>query len=322
MASRAWMRALGARRAMSGVAAAGPTARLRRSVLYMPASNPRALAKVPSLAADGVILDLEDAVAPELKPHARDMAVEAAERFTTQEPQTRHKEIVIRVNGIGTEWHADDLAAVSKSKAHAMLVPKVETAEEIRAIEVRAAELGAPDDLALWCMIETPLGVINAPSIAGASPRVQCLVVGTVDLANELHCLPSAPGRWNLQTALAQTVLAARAHKKAVLDGVFIDFKDEEGFTRECRQGRELGFDGKTLIHPATVDPANAVFSPSEAEVERAHAIVAAHLEAVKEGSGVATLNGKLVEALHVKDALRIIGLARDIADLTAARQG
>jgi len=284
----------------------------------MPASNERALAKIPQIAADGFIMDLEDAVAPENKPLARDMAVEAAARHR-QDVACQHKELIIRINDRTTEWHMDDVQAVAKSKAHAMLVPKVERASDMQELIERAKAAGAPSDMEYWCMIETPLGVLNIAEIAASHESVGCLVVGTVDLANEVHSLPSAPGRWNMIYALNKIVICARAYQKTVLDGVYIDVNDEQGFMLECRQGRELGFDGKTLIHPKTVGPANMAFSPSAAEIEHAHEVVQAHLDATSQGDGVATLHGKLVEALHVKDALRVISLAKHIEAETAS---
>lgn len=295
--------------------------RLRRSVLYMPASNERALAKIASIPADAFIMDMEDAVAPDQKPLAREQAVLAAAHYRS-DVQYARKELVIRVNAAGTEWHAEDVKAVAQSQADAVLLPKVESAKDVLTLLEALDEAASSacsgtfnSDMRLWCMIETPMGVLKAAEIAGASPRVECLVMGTVDLANDLRCLPSAPGRWNLQFALNQVVCTARAHRKSVVDGVYINLADDAGFALECRQGRELGFDGKTLIHPKTVVGANDAFSPTDSEVEHSRRVVQAHIDAVAAGAGCATLDGKLVEALHVKDALRVIALADHIRE-------
>jgi citrate lyase subunit beta/citryl-CoA lyase len=299
--------------AASGAAAAQPQRLppLRRSVLYMPASNDRALAKVGTLKADAFILDLEDAVAPAMKVTAREKAVRAAATYRAQ--AGFRKELVIRVNGKSTQWHEEDLVAACTSRAHAILLPKVESAREVQDVAEKAHKLGAPPELGIWCMVETPRGVQNAYEIATASNQVSCLVMGTVDLANDLHCLPGAPGRWNLQVALQTVVLAARAAGRSALDGVYIDIKDTQGLEFECRQGRELGFEGKTLIHPDTLAVANSVFAPTTPELEHCRRVLQAHADSVAQGSGVVTLDGKLVEALHVQNALRVMALAEQI---------
>ncbi len=283
-------------------------ARPRRSVLYVPGSNPRALEKARSLAADALILDLEDAVAPSAKEDAR-RAVAAALRAGGFAP----REVAVRVNGRGTQWAADDLAFAAGSGADAVVLPKVESAEEVRAAELSLEAAGAPPALALWAMIETPRGVLAAPAIAGASPRLACLVMGTSDLVKDLRARHT-PSRTEVQVALGTVLLAARASGLAALDGVHLELADDAGFEAACRQGRELGFDGKTLVHPRTIDVANRVFAPSDGELADARRIIAAHEEAEQAGRGVVVVDGKLVEALHVEDARRLVALAAAIA--------
>lgn len=294
----------------SAARAAAGLARRRRSVLYMPASKTRLLEKAAGLDADALILDLEDAVGPAHKAQAREQAVEAAQR-NRREGTYGRREVVIRVNGADTEWHAADVAAVASAGADAVLLPKAESGAQVRALEAALAAAGAPESLQLWAMVETPRGVLSADDIAGASPRLACLVMGTVDLCNDLHARPDpgAAGRANISLALQQCVLAARANGVAALDGVYVDLEDDDGFARECAEGRDLGFDGKTLIHPKTIDVANAAFGPSPAQVDHARAVIAMH---ATHGGGVFTLNGKLVEDLHVRDAHRILALALD----------
>jgi citrate lyase subunit beta/citryl-CoA lyase len=282
--------------------------RPRRSVLFMPGSNPRALEKARALPADGLIFDLEDAVAPEAKETAR-AAVAAAVTTGGYAP----RELVLRVNPVDTVWGHADLAIAATLPIDAVLLPKVESAERVRLTVDLLDALGAPPGLAVWCMIETPLGVLAAAEIAGASPRVVALVMGTSDLANDLHARPTRD-RLPLLTALGLVLLAARAHDRAVLDGVHLDLGDAEGFAAACHQGRELGFDGKTLIHPDQIGPANAIFAPTAEEVARAHRIIAGYAEAVSAGQGAARIEGRLVEALHVEEARRTIAIGEAIA--------
>ena len=289
------------------------TARPRRSMLYVPGSNARALEKGRTLPADALILDLEDAVAPDAKETARRQSLE-----TLAEGGYGKREILVRTNGLDSEWGRDDIAAMAKSGADAILLPKVESAETIRQAEEIMADHGAPADMAVWCMIETPLGVLHAEEIAWGSRRLGGLVMGTSDLAKDLHCL-HMPGRLPLVTSLSLCVLAARAHGLAILDGVHLDLSDDEGFAESCRQGLAFGFDGKTLIHPRTIDKANEIFAPSADEVAWSEKIIAAHEQASKEGKGVIVVDGKLVENLHVADANRIIELAAMIAELETA---
>jgi len=282
--------------------------RPRRSLLFMPGSNPRALEKARALPADGLIFDLEDAVAPEAKDTAR-TAVAAAVTAGGYAP----RELVLRVNPIDTVWGHADLAAAATLPIDAVLLPKVENAERVRLTIDLLDALGARPELAVWCMIETPLGVLAAAEIAAASPRIAALVLGTSDLANDLHARP-ARDRLPLLTALGLVLLAARAHGRAILDGVHLDLADAEGFAAACRQGRELGFDGKTLIHPDQIAPANAIFAPAAEEVARAHRIVKAYSEAVAAGKGAVRIEGHLVEALHVEEARRTLALTEAIA--------
>ena len=279
------------------------TPRPRRSALYMPGSNARALEKGRSLPADALILDLEDAVAPEAKPAARAQIVAAL-----RAGGYGRRELVVRVNGLGTPWGRDDLAALATAGADAVLLPKVDDAAAVREAAAVLEGHGAPAGLGVWCMVETPLGVLNAREIAGAHPRMAALVMGTSDLAKDLRVLHTRD-RLPLLTALGLCVLAARAHGLAVLDGVHLDIEDAEGFAFACRQGRELGFDGKTLIHPRTIEAANAAFAPDEAEVAWARRVIDAHAAALAEGRAVAVLDGRLVESLHVEEARRLVAL-------------
>jgi len=282
--------------------------RLRRSVLFLPGANPRALEKARGLPADCLIFDLEDAVAPDGKDAAR-VSVAAALRTGGYAPRER----VLRVNPLESPWGHADLAEAATLPLDAVLLPKVEHAERVRlAIDLLDA-LGAPPELGVWCMIETPLGVLAAAEIAAASPRLGALVVGTSDLNKALHAR-EAPDRRPLMTALGLVLLAGRAHDRAVLDGVHLELDDAEGFRDSCRQGSELGFDGKTLIHPTQIDPANAAFTPSAAEVARARRIVAAYGEAAGSGKGAVRIDGRLVEALHVEMARRTLALVEAIA--------
>lgn len=275
----------------------------RRSALFMPGSNGRALTKARTLAPDALILDLEDAVAPEAKAAARAQVL-AAVRAGGYGP----REVIVRVNAAGTPWAADDLAAVAHAPVDAVLLPKVESAETVTAA---LAALGpAP---AVWCMLETPRGILNAASIAGASPRVGALVLGTSDLTKDLHARP-VRDRLPLLTSLELCVLAARAAGITALDGVHLDLDDDAGFTAACRQAADLGFDGKTLIHPRQVAAANLAFAPTAGAIDWARRVIAAHAQASAAGRGVVVLDGRLVENLHVEDARRVLALADAIA--------
>lgn len=274
--------------------------RPRRSVLYMPSSNARALEKAKSIPCDGLILDLEDAVAPDAKPAARDAACAAA-----ASGEYGAREVTVRVNGAGTEWHADDLKAACEAGPDAVVVPKVDSADAVLELVEAMAGHGAPEHTKLWAMVETPAAMLHAEEIAAASERLTVLVMGTNDLVKELYA-EHVPGRQPVLTGLGLAVLAARATGKAILDGVYNDVKDTDGFLAECRQGREMGFDGKTLIHPGQVEGANEVFAPSAKDVEDARGI----LEAWEAGgSGVVTYNGRMIENLHVESARRTLSI-------------
>jgi citrate lyase subunit beta/citryl-CoA lyase len=273
--------------------------RPRRSVLYMPSSNERALEKAKTLPVDGLILDLEDAVAPDAKPAARDNACAAA-----RSGEYGRREVTIRVNGMDTEWHADDLAAASEAGPDAIVVPKVSSADAVRELVAGLEKHGAPEHTKLWAMLETPHAMLHAQEIAGASDRLTVLVMGTNDLAKELYA-EHVPGRQPLLTGLGLALLAARATGKAIIDGVYNDVKDTEGFLAECQQGREMGFDGKTLIHPGQVEGANQAFAPSDKAVEDARGILQAWEDG--RGSGVVTYNGRMIENLHVESAQRVL---------------
>jgi citrate lyase subunit beta/citryl-CoA lyase len=283
----------------------------RRSVLYMPGANERALEKAKGLDADALILDLEDAVAPDAKAEARErvcgLVLEAA--YGT-------REVAIRVNGLDTEWHKADLAAAAAAGPAAVVVPKVDSVEDVHAIEQGLEAGGAPDATKIWAMVETPVAMLHAEAIAAASDRLTVLVMGTNDLAKELHA-EHVPGRQPLLTGLGLCLLAARATGKVILDGVYNDIKDEAGFEAECLQGRQMGFDGKTLIHPSQLEPANRIWAPTPEAVEDAAALIATFEEAVAAGKGVVTHNGRMIENLHVANAQRILA----VADAIAARQ-
>ncbi len=287
--------------------------RPRRSMLYMPASNARALEKAKNIPADGMIFDLEDAVAPDAKPAARAAAVAAV-----KSKSYGRREVMIRANALDTPWSRDDLQAIATSGADGVVLPKVNDANGVRTAVAILKGAGAPDERGLWAMIETPLGVINAREIAAASPRVAGLCVGTADLAKDLHCAHPAD-RAPMLMALQTAVMVARAFGLYVLDGVHVDLDDAVGYEAACRQGRALGFDGKTLIHPMQVDVANAVFAPGTDEIERAKRIVAAHEDAAAKGHGVTLLDSRLVEVLHVAEAKRLLAFADDIAALQSA---
>lgn len=282
-------------------------ARPRRSVLYMPGSNARALEKGRSLPADGLILDLEDAVAPDAKVTAREQVVAAL-----AQGGYGNREILLRINGLDTPWGHEDTVAAAGSGAHAVLIPKVDSVVQVRQVDAILREAGAPEDMAIWCMMETPLGMLHAEEIA-TGPRMGGFVMGTSDLAKDLGCAHT-PMRLPMITSLGLCMLAARAHGLAILDGVYLDLSDEAGFGDACQQGKELGFDGKTLIHPKTVAKANEVFAPAAEEVEAARKIIEAHAKAEAEGKGVLVVDGKLVENLHVVMATRLVGMAEAIA--------
>ena len=281
-----------------------------RSVLYMPGSNPRALEKAKTLAADALILDIEDAVAPDEKPRARDLVCEAV-----RAGGYGRRKLIVRINALATEWGEADLAAAAAAGPDAILIPKVSVPGDVTDVAERM--LAAPDRTAIWAMMETPLGALNAAVVAASHPRLAGFVLGTNDLVKEMGAA-HVPGRAPIQAGLSLCLMAARACGLVCVDGVFNAFRDEEGLRTECRQGREFGFDGKTLIHPAQIPVANEVFAPSEAEVERARAEVEAFEAAQARGEGVAVLDGRIVENLHVETARKLIARAEVIAALEA----
>jgi citrate lyase subunit beta/citryl-CoA lyase len=275
--------------------------RPRRSVLYMPASNERALEKAKTLPCDGLILDLEDSVAPDAKPAAREAACAAV-----RSGEYGRRELAIRVNGADTAWHAADLAAACAAGPDAIVVPKVDSADAVRELVEAMAGHGAPEHTKLWAMLETPYAMLHAEEITGADDRLTVLVMGTNDLVKELYA-EHVPGRGPLLTSLQLSLLAARATGKVILDGVYNDVKDTDGFLAECRQGREMGFDGKTLIHPGQVAGANEAFAPGEQAVADARGILQAWEDG--KGSGVVTYNGRMIENLHVESARRALAM-------------
>ena len=288
------------------------TTRPRRTVLYLPGSNARALEKARTLPTDTLILDLEDAVSPDAKATARDQ-VAAAVTAGGFGP----REVLVRINAADPPWFADDVAAVAAAAPDGVLVPKVSSADDVAGVEATLAGAGAPDDLPLWAMLETPRAILDAAEVARSSPRLIGFVMGTNDLAKELRAA-HVPGRAPLLPSLAWCLLAVRDAGKTIVDGVFNDLDDAEGFAAECRQAVELGFDGKTVIHPRQLEACNAAFTPTDAEVARAREVIAAFEAARADGRGVVTVDGKLVENLHVEQAQQALALVEAIA----AREG
>lgn len=288
--------------------------RPRRSALYMPGSNTRALEKAKTLAADVVIFDLEDAVSPEAKETAREQVMAAVSGGGYGS-----RELVVRINGLDTPWGAEDLASAAAAAPDAILVPKVSTAGQLA--EIGAGLSQAPGKIRVWAMIETPLAILNLREIAATardrSTRLACFVLGTNDLVKETRA-ELDPTRTAALYWLSAAVTAARAYGIDVLDGVYNAFKDVDGFRRECIQGRQLGMDGKTLIHPDQVEPANEIFSPTAAEVEWARKILSAFSEPQNQGKGAITVDGRMVELLHADMAKRTV----EIAEAIAAREG
>ncbi|HJO71463.1 MAG TPA: CoA ester lyase [Rhodospirillales bacterium] len=283
-------------------------ARPRRSMLYMPGSNTRALEKGKGLGADALILDLEDAVAPDAKEAARQQIGAAVKAGGYG-----HRELIVRVNGLATPWGRDDLTAACGFAVDAVLLPKVENADTVHQAEEVMDGAGAPPGMSIWCMMETPLAMLHAEDIAAAGGRLGGLVMGTSDLAADLHAAHTRD-RLPMITGLGLCILAARAVELPILDGVYLDLKDDGGFEYACGQGAEFGFDGKTLIHPKQIEAANKAFAPSADEIEWSRRIIAAHAEAEKEGQGVLLVDGKLIENLHVNAAKRLVAMAETIA--------
>ena len=289
------------------------TIRPRRSVLYMPGSNARALEKAKTLATDAVILDLEDSVAPDAKEMARDqvIAVAGAGGFGS-------REVVIRVNSLAGPWGMADLEAAAGVAPDAVLIPKVSKAEDVFEANAVLDRMGAPESVKIWAMFETPLAVLNAGAIAAAAAvkegrRLAVFILGTNDLAKETRAR-FVPGRTSMLPWLTTAVAAGRAHGLDVVDGVYNNLSDAEGFLAECEQGRDLGMDGKTLIHPNQLEVANRTFSPSDAEVTQAEKILAAFALPENASKGVISLDGRMVERLHAEMAERTVAIARAIA--------
>ena len=283
--------------------------RPRRSCLYMPGVNSRALEKAKILTADVLIFDLEDSVPPESKLQARETVVQAVETRAYGD-----REIIVRTNGLETPWGADDLAAVA-ALPDGVLVPKVTTAADILAIDESLHSAGAPEQLLLWVMIEMPLAILNIQEIAAAArkTRLAGFMMGTNDLAKELNAI-ATHDRAAFQTSLSLAVAAARAYGLTAIDSVYNDIQDAAGLEAECEQGRMLGFDGKTLIHPAQLDTANRVFSPDPDDVARARAIIEAFSQPENQGKGVITVDGKMTELLHLEQARRLVAVSDAIA--------
>lgn len=288
------------------------TNRPRRSVLYMPGANTRALEKAKILPADSLILDLEDAVAPDAKSSARENILKALESGFG------YREAVVRINGLNTPWGLDDLKTFATSKADAIVLPKVESAAQVQEVAQLISKLNAPQSMTIWAMIETPKAIFNLQEIAQSHPLLETLVLGTSDLVKDLHARHT-PSRVETHTALSLSVLAARAYGLCVLDGVHLSLDDEAGLMQSCIQGRDMGFDGKTLIHPNQIAMANKTFGPSSEEIAEAQERITAYDAAIQSGAGIAVLNGKLVEELHIQEAKRILALADAIAKTSAA---
>jgi citrate lyase subunit beta/citryl-CoA lyase len=286
--------------------------RPRRSILYMPGTNARAIEKARMLPVDGIIIDLEDAVAPEAKDPARAQAVAAV-----KQGGFGSREIFIRINGLETPWAMDDLTAAAQARPDAILVPKITSAEMLEMIGTRLLDMGAHQSIRIWAMIETPLAILHAHDIAKAAKdfetRLSGFVIGSNDLVKEARGR-IVPGRAPLLPWLATSIAAARAYGLAILDGVFNDFENAAGFEAECAQGRDMGFDGKTIVHPRQIDICNAVFSPTPQEVADAHAIIAAFDLPENSEKGVLRIDGRMVERMHADMARRTVAIAEGIA--------
>jgi len=278
--------------------------RPRRSVLFMPGSNPKALEKAKGIATDVISIDLEDAVAPNVKPEAREAAAAAVRAGFGA-----HKEVVVRLNGVDTEWFKDDLSVISAARPAAIVLPKVESGKTVDDTIRAMDDMGVPKEVGVWAMIETPMGILRAEEIVQAGQtRLEAVVMGTSDLTKDLGG-KHMPGRVPLIYALEHVLMCARAYGVMAMDGVCLDLFDQTELEQQCRQAAEMGFDGKTLIHPKQVEPANRNFAPTEGQVETSKEIIKAHSEAMAEGKNVAVVQGKLVENLHVEFARRVIAM-------------
>jgi citrate lyase subunit beta/citryl-CoA lyase len=275
----------------------------------MPGSNARALERAKTLPADALIFDLEDAVAPDAKETARQMVCDAVRAGGYGK-----RELIVRVNNLATAWGYADLATLATSGADAVLLPKMESSDAVQQALSTLSAHGAPEQMAIWCMLETPRGILRAEDIA-TNPCVAALVMGTSDLTKELHARHTRE-RFPMLPSLGWCLLVGRAYGLAVLDGVHLDLSDDEGFEYACRQAAEMGFDGKTLIHPKTIATANEIFAPSPGDVASARKIIAAHAQATAQGKGVVVVDGRLIENLHVEEARRVVALTEAIAAL------
>ena len=283
------------------------TIRPRRSVLFMPGSNARALEKATTLAADALILDLEDAVAPDMKEAARAQVCAAVKAAAFG-----RREVVVRINALDSDLGERDALAVGEAGPDAVLLPKVSSARDIHRLQHRLEQAGSK--AAIWAMVETTRAILDIGGVAGAAGRLECLVMGTNDLLKEMHCEAMAD-RQNLVAALSLTVTAARAHGLCAIDGVYNDIRDADGFAAQCRQARSFGFDGKTLIHPDQIHACNAIFAPSAEEVAAARRIIAAFEQPENAGRGAILVDGRMVERLHAESARRLVALADAIAE-------
>lgn len=286
------------------------TYRPRRSALYMPGANDKALEKAKSLPTDCIIFDTEDSVAPDMKATAREKVAAAV---TSGEYGNR--ELTIRVNSIETEWHSDDLRSAAEAGPSGIVVPKIDSAADVAAVEKVLESVPSASNTSIWAMLETPTAIENAVEIATSSERLTVLIMGTNDLAKELRA-SLVPGRAPLLWGLGRAVNAARFANKAILDGVYNDVRNPQGFAAECAQGAEMGFDGKTIIHPTQVEPSNDAFAPSADELEYSARVIEAFEIGVAEGKGVVTVDGKMIENLHVDNARRALAMAEAIAAL------
>jgi len=277
----------------------------------MPGANDKALEKAKTLPCDAIIFDTEDSVAPDMKAAARDKVAAAV---TSGEYGNR--ELTIRVNSAETEWHADDLRSAAAAGPAGIVVPKINSAEEVAAVEWIIEAAGVPDHTRIWAMLETPSAVERAVEIATSSERLEVLVMGTNDLAKELRAA-LVPGRAPLLWGLGRCVNAARFAGKVILDGVYNDVKNPEGFAAECAQGADMGFDGKTLIHPTQVEPCNEAYSPSAEEIDYSRRVIEAFEQGLADGVGVVTVDGRMIENLHVDNARRALAIADAIEALS-----
>jgi citrate lyase subunit beta / citryl-CoA lyase len=295
------------------------TVRPRRSVLYMPGSNARALEKARDLPADGLILDLEDAVAPEAKAQARDAIAKSLRNGGFGD-----REVMVRVNGLDTRWWVDDLNAVIEAKPDAVLVPKISNPRQLQDLAARIVDMGTDPHIRVWAMMETPLAMLNVGEIAASAldseTRLAGFVMGTNDLAKDTRAR-LVPGRAPMLPWLMNCVAAARAYGLDILDGVYNELGNTEGFAAECRQARDLGFDGKTLIHPKQIEPCNDAFSPTPQEVEAARKIIAVFDQPENENKGVIQIDGRMVERLHAEMARQTVAIADAIAQREPAEQ-